>query len=155
MWGDIVPKYSFYVKVDNRKKFLDKLPGACKKTLEQIGDKIVKHVKEKVPVDTGALRDSYMKDVDVYAEYLVRVGSPLAYAPFMELGTGPNYEDPPDWVTNNAQRGHQLFDPWWYMDDDGEWHLGWFVRAQPHLRPAFTDHVDEYMEIFKRNLKNA
>lgn len=152
-----MPKYSFdiHIKKDNREKVLKGVKKACEKTLNDIGDKVIEHIKERVPVDTGALRDSYMKDVDAQFNML-RVGSPLAYAPFQELGTGPNYDSPPDWVTNNAQRGHHTTDPWWYFDEDtGEWKQGWFVRSQPHLRPAFLKHVNEYMRIFKKNLKNG
>jgi len=145
--------FNFQIKKNNVSQVLAHLDSACKKTVEQIGDAAVKHTKERVPVDTGALRDSYMRDV-IDSKH-VRVGSPLEYAPFMELGTGPNYEQPPDWVTNLAQRGHHATDPWWYLGDDGEWHQGWFVRSQPHLRPAFLDHVNEYINIFKQNLKNA
>jgi len=148
-----MPTFSFHIKVDNTAKVLSKLKGATRKTAEEIGDAAVKNVQKLAPVDTGALRDSYMKEV--IGDNAVRVGSPLDWAAYMELGTGPNYEQPPDWVTNNVQRGHHLTDPWWYLGDDGEWHQGWFVRSQPHLRPAFLDNVDEYIKIFKDNLKNA
>lgn len=149
-----MPTFRFNVRVNNIPKVLKRLDTVCGLTVEEIGDAAVGHVKERVPIDTGALRDSYMRDI--VDNRHVRVGSPLEYAPFVELGTGPNYEDPPDWVKNYAQRGHHAVDPWWYFDeDDGEWHLGWFIRAQPHLRPAFTDHVNEYKRIFKNNLQNA
>lgn len=151
-----MPDYKFNVKItkNNKDAVLRAMPVVIKNSLNEIGDAIVKHVQEKVPVDTGALRDSYMKDV-IDTSNSVRVGSPLDYSSFVELGTGPNYEQPPDWVTNNAEKGYHLEDPWWYMGDDGEWHLGWFVRARPHLRPAFTEHVDEYKRIFKKNIENA
>lgn len=149
-----MPTFRFNVRVNNIPKVLMKLDTVEERTLEQIGEAAVKHTRDKTPVDTGALRDSYMADVDAQ-NHRVRVGSPMEYAPFVELGTGPNYEDPPDWVTNYAQRGHHAVDPWWYMGDDGEWHLGWFVRPQPHLRPAFLNHVNEYIRIFRNNLRNA
>ena len=149
-----MPVFSFHVKVDNREKVFRELKSVCEKTLNEIGDAAIEHIRETVPVDTGALRDSYMKDVDA-ANKRLRVGSPLEYAPFVELGTGPNYEQPPGWVTNLAQMGHHDVDPWWYLGDDGEWHQGWFVRSQPHLRPAFLNHVKEYKDIFKKNLQNA
>ena len=106
-----MPNYKFTVKItkNNKDAFLRALPGAIQKSLNEIGDAIVQHTQEKVPVDTGALRDSYMKDVNEAAQ-TVRVGSPLDYSAYVELGTGPNYETPPDWVTNNAQRGYHLDD---------------------------------------------
>ena len=150
-----MPTYKFRVKVDNRQKALNALRKAIPKTLNEIGDAASRHAHDYAPVDTGMLKDSYIKVTDE-RNNAVHVGSPLEYAPYVELGTGPNYQPPPDWVTNNAQRGHHLTDPWMYIDeDDGEWKQGWFVRAQPHLRPAFTNHISEYIAIFKRNLKNA
>ena len=149
-----MPTFRFEVRVNNLPRVLMHLEAAEARTLEQIGEAAVGHVRDNVPVDTGALRDSYMADVDA-GNHRVRIGSPMEYAPFVELGTGPNYEQPPDWVTNNAQRGHHDTDPWWYLDDDGEWKLGWFVRAQPHLRPAMLNNVNEYIEIFRNNLRNA
>lgn len=148
-----MPTFRFTVRNNNIPRALLHLDDACRRTLEEIGEAAVGHIRDTVPVDTGALRDSYM--VDVLDNRHVRVGTPLEYGPFVELGTGPNYEQPPDWVTNLAQRGHHDFDPWWYLGDDGEWHQGWFMRAQPHLRPAFLNHVNEYIRIFRRNLENA
>lgn len=149
-----MPVYNIRIERDNTAKFRAALPKAINKTLKEIGDAVVEHVKDRVPVDTGALRDSYLVDVDELVQ-TVSVGSPLEYSSYVELGTGPNYEPPPDWVINNAQRGHHDVDPWWYLGDDGEWHQGWFVRSQPHLRPAFLDNVEEYKRIFKDNLENA
>lgn len=149
-----MPTFKFDVKVNNIPKVLAALPRVKAQTLSEIGDAAVENVKKLAPVDTGALRDSYMKDV-IESASSVRVGSPLEWAAYQELGTGPNYESPPDWVTNNMQRGYHDVDPWWYMGDDGEWHQGWFVRAQPHLRPAFLNNVEEYKRIFKKNLQNA
>ena len=72
--------HSFRVKVDNRQKVLNALDGVIEKTLNEIGDKAVEYANKGAPVDTGALRDSYMKDVSMTAK-AVRVGSPLEYAP--------------------------------------------------------------------------
>ena len=149
-----MPTYHVRIDRDNTALFRAALPRAVRKSLQEIGVKAVEYIKDLVPIETGALRDSYIVDVDERAQ-VVHVGSPLEYAPYVELGTGPNYEKPPDWVTNNAQRGHHDTDPWWYMGDDGEWHLGWFIRSQPHLRPAFFNNVNEYKRIFKDNLENA
>lgn len=149
-----MPTFRFRVRTNNIPRVLMHLEEAEERTLQQIGEAAVSHTQQRVPIDTGALRDSYMYDVDA-DNHQVRVGSPLEYAPFVELGTGPNYEQPPDWVTNYAQQGHHAVDPWWYLDDNGEWQQGWFVSARPHLRPAFLDHVDEYIRIFRENLRNA
>ena len=149
-----MPNYYVRIERDNTAKFRAALPGAINKTLKEIGDAVVEHIKELVPVDTGALRDSYIVDV-IERSQCVRVGSPLEYSSYVELGTGPNYEKPPDWVQNTSPRGHHDIDPWWYLGDDGEWHQGWFIAAQPHLRPAFLNNVEEYKGIFKDNLEHA
>ena len=103
---------------------------------------------------TGELSASYDHKEDL-TKKSTTIGSPLNYAPYVELGTGPHYEKPPEWVKNYAQRGHHDTDPWWYMGDDGEWHLGWFIHAQPHLRPAVDENVDKIKKIVKDNLNNA
>lgn len=152
-----MPTYKFKVKVDNREKVKRQLDAAIEKTLNEIGDAAVKHAHDYAPVDTGRLQDSYIKDVDAKARIL-RVGSPLPWSSFVELGTGPFYHKPPDWITNYEPRGHHpnTAAPWWYMDEyTGEWTMGWFIRAQPHLRPAFMKHIKEYKDIFRKNLQNA
>ena len=148
-----MPIFNFEVKVNNLPLALLKLDSASEKTLEEIGEAAAGHANDKAPVDTGALSESY--DYNVPDNRHVEVGSPLEYAPYVELGTGPYYDQPPGWVQNNAQRGYHDTEPWWYMGDDGEWHLGGFVVGQPHLRPAFLSHADEYMRIYKKNLQNA
>lgn len=151
-----MPKYKFKVRIakDNRKAVLKHLSDAISDSLYEIGEEAVEWVKAYAPIDTGALSASYYHEEDEN-DQTVTVGSDLEYAPYVELGTGPNYKSPPDWVTNNAVGGYHDIDPWWYMGEDGEWHLGWFIRAQPHLEPAFLKHVSTYKRIFKDNLKNA
>lgn len=143
---------------DNRKVCEEKLKEAVMASLQDIGDAVLRHIAERVPRDTGDLLNSYLVVVhDTFDDKIgkVEIGSSLEYAPYVELGTGPNYEKPPKWVTNNAERGHHLEDPWWYMGKDGEWHRGWFIHSQPHLRPAIIGHSAEYKRIFKNNLQNA
>lgn len=145
---------SFKVRIKQNRipNLLGRLTGVQKRALEEIGEKAAEYANEHAPIDTGALSKSY--DYFVKDNHLV-VGSPLEYAPFVELGTGPNYKRPPQWVINLATKGHHAVDPWWYMGDDGEWHQGWFIRAQPHLRPAFTEQKEEFKAILKHRLKNA
>lgn len=77
-----MPRFGTNVRVtrDNRERILRELNRACERTLNEIGEAIVNHVRERVPVDTGALRDSYMADV-LPEHDMLRVGSPLEYAP--------------------------------------------------------------------------
>lgn len=138
---------------DNRKLVKHKLDQVVADSLQDIGDFILRYLQVTTPHDTYDLLNSYIAVVN--NDNTLTVGSSLEYAPYVELGTGPNYEKPPKWMTNNAQRGHHSIDPWWYMGDDGEWHLGWFIHAQPHLKPAFIDNTKDFRKIFKSNLENA
>ena len=122
--------------------------------LEDVGQYIAREANNNAPVgETGQLSQSYTHTVDM-TDQSVHVGSPLNYAPYVELGTGPHYNQPPQWLINRAQRGHHDIDPWWYIGDDGEWHQGWFIRAKPHLRPAVMDNLSHIRDIFKDHLKN-
>lgn len=128
---------------------------ACKAALDDAGEFIARDANTRAPIgDTGRLSKSYEYQVDATAQS-VKVGSALNYAPYVELGTGPHYEKPPKWVENLAPRGHHDTDPWWYIGEDGEWHQGWFIPAQPHLRPAVTENADEIKDIFKQHLKKG
>lgn len=149
-----VKNYKIRIVKDNRRIAKQKLQEAVSAALEGIGEQVEANLTQYVPIDTGALMHSYMHVVHEQMGY-VEIGSSLPYAPYVELGTGPNYEKPPKWLTNNAERGYHDFDPWWYVGDDGEWHLGWFIPAQPHLRPAIIGHAAEFKRIFKNNLENA
>lgn len=147
-----MPTWYVTFKTSNKAKLLRELPTIKYNTMIDIGAEIIKYIQRDAPVDTGELKYSYSMRIDMNDSKLT-IGSMAEHAPYVELGTGPNYEYPPDWVINNAKRGHHLTDPWWYIGDDGEWHEGWFVVAQPHLRPAFLGHVDQYKQIFKRHLQ--
>lgn len=145
-------KVSFKITEDNRDKVLAALKTAALNGLNAIGAAVAKHASENAVRDTGALADSMI----YYGDHeSVSISSMVEYAPYVELGTGPNYQAPPAWITNSAQRGHHDTAPWWYMDDDGEWQRGWFVTARPFLRPAMEDHADEYKGLLENALKNA
>lgn len=78
----------------NLSALADQLPSIVQMALDQTGDALVSLIRQKVPVDTGDLRDSYT--YEVFGNY-VRVGSnqfrgvyrrghPTFYAPDVELG---------------------------------------------------------------------
>lgn len=140
---------------DNSPTVLRLFRTACKAALEEAGEYVASEANKRAPVgDTGQLSRSYTYQVDASAQ-TVKIGSPLEYAPYVELGTGPHYVKPPKWVQNFAKRGHHDSDPWWYMGEDGDWHQGWFIHEQPHLRPAVNENKDEIRDIFKRHLKRG
>jgi HK97 gp10 family phage protein len=123
---------------DNTSEVFSMLEHAKARALEIIGGKIESYAKGLCPVDTGALRNSITHQVDGDT---VVAGSAVYYAPYVELGTGKEYDPPPEWMENNAQRGAGI--------------AKHSVKPRPYLRPAVENHVDEYKNIMESTLKNA
>lgn len=144
--------FTIRVDADNSGLTLLQLAAAVKKSLDDIGKLVADAARGAAPRATGALAGSitYLTDSET-----VSIGSPLDYACYVELGTGPHYTEPPGWLQHTAPRGHHDTDPWWYMGDDGEWHMGWFVPARPFLGPAVMNNVGAMEDIVRRNLQNA
>lgn len=134
---------------DNSPQVREALDNAVPRILEMIGIKAERYAKALCPVGTpestgkkgylgGTLRNSITHQVD---NDVLTVGSNVEYAPYVELGTGPNYTPPPEWEQFTAPRG------------SGIGHG--YVTARPYLRPAITDHMDEFERIAKNELRNA
>lgn len=123
---------------DNTPEIRDAMEAAKQRALEIIGGKVESYAKGLVPVDTGRLRNSITHTVEGDTTI---IGSNTVYAGFVELGTGPNYTPPPEWMENNAEGGRGL--------GHG------FVKARPYLRPAVQEHLKEYQDIINNELKNA
>ena len=122
------------------------LNAAKPKILETIGLKAEKYAKALCPVGTsestgkkgyrgGTLRNSITHSV---SEDTVSIGSNVEYAPYVELGTGPNFTPPPEWESFDTPRGR------------GVGHG--YVKPRPYLRPAIEDHMNEYEQIMKSEL---
>lgn len=73
-----------YQFTDNSAEVLRAFESAAKSGLTAIGKSAVSHARERVPVDTGALRDSIEFTVD---DDGVSVGSDKEYAVPVETGT--------------------------------------------------------------------
>lgn len=130
----------------------DVLSGVDKATaqaLTMIGLKLEKYAKALCPVGTvestgikgyrgGTLRNSITYEVRGQS---VVVGSNVEYAPYVELGTGPNFTPPPDWEQFTSKPG------------SGVGHS--YVYPRPFLRPAVEDHMEEYKYLWEETLKNA
>lgn len=125
------------------------LDAAKHKALTIIGLKIEKYAKALCPVGTpestgkkgyrgGTLRNSITYQVDGDQ---VWIGSNVEYAPYVELGTGPNFVPPPDWEQFTSVPGV------------GTGHG--YVRPRPFLRPAVEDHKAEFEDIIESELKKA
>lgn len=137
------------IKENHIDDVLNALDKATPKILEMIGIKAEKYAKALCPVGTvestgikgyrgGTLRNSITHQVD---DKILSVGSNVEYAPYVELGTGPNFTPPPSWENFDVPPakgiGHS------------------YVKPRPYLRPAIEDHLDEYKDIIKNEIKNA
>ena len=134
---------------DNSADVLAELERAKARTLETIGLKAEGYAKKLCPVGTvestgkkgyrgGTLRNSITHVVD---GDVLSVGSNIPYAAFVELGTGPHFEPPPDWETFTSKRGRGV----------GRG----YVKPRRYLQPAIEEHMDEYKTIVKNELKGG
>ena len=132
---------------DNTGLYKDALEMVVPRILEIIGLKAEKYAKARCPVGTvestgkkgyrgGTLRNSITHEVDGDA---VQIGSNVEYAPYVELGTGPWFETPPEWEHFESTQGSK----------GGRG----YVHPRPYLKPAIEDHLDEYCNIIRKELK--
>lgn len=134
---------------NHKDEVLNALKAAAPKILEMIGIKAEKYAKALCPVGTvestgikgyrgGTLRNSITHTVN---DETLSLGTNVEYAPYVELGTGPNFTPPPEWESFDVPTpkgiGHG------------------YVKPRPYLRPAIIDHLDEYKDIIENELKNA
>ena len=134
---------------DNSAQALSELSRAKARALETIGLKAEGYAKRLCPVGTvestgikgyrgGTLRNSITHTVDCD---VLSVGSNIPYAAFVELGTGPHFEPPPDWETFTSKRGSGV----------GRG----YVKPRRYLQPAIEEHAGEYKTIAENELKGG
>lgn len=140
------------VTKDNTDEIISSLSVAVKRTLKIIGENAEKYAKALCPVGTskstgkkgyrgGTLRRSITHKVEkIDGVDAVQIGSNVEYAPYVELGTGPNFTLPPEWEQFQSKKG------------SGMAGVG-YVKARPYLAPAIKDHLDEYRNIIKQELQ--
>lgn len=137
------------ITTNNTKEVLEALESATDKALTIIGIKAEKYAKALCPTGTvkstgikgyrgGTLKNSITFSVD---KDILSVGTNVEYAPYVELGTGPYFETPPEWEQFDAPRGAGI--------GHG------YVRPRPYLKPAIIDHIDQYENIITKELKNT
>lgn len=126
---------------DNSGHVREEFQAACLRALEKCGLTAEGYAKLLQIPDTGNLRNSITHQV-VESEDAVYIGTNVEYAAYVELGTGKYYPG-----------GRQT--PWVYQDVHGNWHLTYGQRAQPYLKPAVADHVQQYKRIIESELRNA
>ena len=135
------------IKDDNSNAILAALGVAKAQALEIIGMKAEKYAKALCPVGTvestgkkgyrgGTLRNSITHGIE--NGDTVYIGTNVEYAPYVELGTGPNFTPPPEWEQFDAPQG------------SGIGHS--YVHPRPFLRPAIADHKSEFQDILKQEL---
>lgn len=134
---------------DNTKEILAGLEKATQVALTMIGMKAEKYAKALCPVGTpestgkkgyrgGTLRNSITFQAESTDDGgFVSIGSNVEYAPYVELGTGPQFEAPPEWEQFDAKQG------------SGK---GKGIRPRHFLRDAIVDHKEEYISIIKSEL---
>ena len=134
---------------DNSAEVLAGLERAKARALETIGLKAEGYAKKLCPVGTvestgkkgyrgGTLRNSITHTVD---GDVLSVGSNIPYAAYVELGTGPHFEPPPDWETFTSKRGSGV----------GRG----YVKPRRYLQPAIEEHAGEYKTIAENELKGG
>lgn len=140
------------------------LAAAARRALEAIGGKAESYARGLVRIvdEEGKrsdleprLKNSIGHRVDGDR---VAIGSSLEAAPFIELGTGPHYEPPPEWMENRAKggKGRAGYQRWLYCDEaSGEVRVGTPQPARPYLRPAILDHLEAYKAVIEESLKDA
>lgn len=107
---------------------------------------VIRSAITKAPKDTGALRRSIQRKIEVVGSDVVgTVYTPLEYAPYIEYGTGLF-----------AEGGNGRKDvPWNYQDDNGHWHSTSGIKPHPFLRPALEENKKEIVEEISKNLKEG
>ena len=116
-----------------------KVKEAVERGLEMCGMRATDYAKRECPVDTGTLRNSitYAMEHDGNA---VQIGTNVEYAVYVEMGTGKYVEGGRD-------------TPWFYEDENGNWHKTEGQPPKPYLKPALQDHADEYRRLFESAFK--
>ena len=131
---------------DHSAEVYKELEAACQRALEKCGLVAEGYAKKLVnspgKFGTGALRNSITHTVTNSGERAAYVGTNSEYGVYVECGTGIYYPG-----------GRQT--PWVYQDVKGNWHWTRGNRAQPFLKPALSDHADEYRSIITSALENA
>lgn len=123
---------SFEIKTDNTDAILKATDEAIYNALQTIGDKAADYAAGLAPVQTGNLKGSMESEVN-QQEKAVYIGTAVEYAPYVEFG-------------HHQEVGR-------YVPAIGARLVREFVPAQPFLKPAIQNHLDEYKNILETELK--
>lgn len=99
---------AFVVRLDNLKGIQDSLKGIDKKLRQDVGDeinasalKILTDAKRLAPVNFGQLRNQIA--LEPINDLTFAVEAKASYSPYVEFGTGPQVNVPPDFTSYAAQ----------------------------------------------------
>lgn len=137
----------FEITQDNTKEVLQALDQATDRALTIVGLKAEKYAKALCPVGTpestgikgyrgGTLRNSITFNVRS-DDKEVDIGSNVEYAPYVELGTGSQFESPPEWEQFDAPQGSRG---------------GKGMRPRHFLRDGIQEHINEFAQVIKSEL---
>lgn len=155
---------------DNSDEVLRMMEGATESAARIIGGLIVGYAKQKLDGARGpkggrwnqediiGLKNSLTLQVEPGDNGpALSVGSNMQIAPYIELGTGKEYNPPQAWIEYHGSDGHTKagIDSWIYRDElTGETKVGLPVAPTPYLYPAVMDHVDEYRQIIESEMRD-
>ena len=141
---------------DNSGEVIRLMQGATVKAATEVGMLIANAAKRlcspKGPMGNDMasgteLRNSIKSQVEEEdGTPVLSVGSDMQIAPYIELGTGKCYDPPPEWLQYNGSDGHTKggLEQWYYYDEvEQVMRIGKPIPAQPYLRPAFLDNLDQ------------
>lgn len=123
---------TFEIKTDNTDAIIKATDEAIYNALQTIGDKAADYAAGLAPVQTGNLKGSMESEVN-QQEKAVYIGTAVEYAPYVEFG-------------HHQEVGR-------YVPAIGARLVREFVPAQPFLKPAIQNHLDEYKNILETELK--
>jgi len=154
--------------IDNSTEVLRLLAGATERAATAVGMNTTNAAKRLCspkgpkgsPMRDGTeLRNSITYTVEDGGDGpVLMVGSNMQIAPYIELGTGREYDPPPEWIQYHGTDKHSKggLESWIYFDElEQKYKLGLPIPAQPYLRPAFMDHVEDIKQTIQEYLENA
>ena len=128
--------------------------------LQAVGEDASSTASNKVPVDTGRLKNSINwatakghgsgddAPQGTPEEHTVYIGTNVEYAPYHELGSG-KYA---------SEGSHAKKIPWGFNGKSKKWqgwHLTSGVKARHFLKFGITAHKSEYKDMLEQQLKNG
>ena len=120
---------------------------------QALADYVYERIMENVPVETGQLKGSFVKEVSTQ---IATIYTDLAYAKFVEFGTGIVGEgshplaSEKGWIYDINHHGES---GWRYQSKDGSWYWTQGQTGKKFMYQAVQDLERDYIEITKNVLK--